>query len=515
MRSNALIGRVVGGAALLVLCAGASVASAQAIEVIAASQDHNTGPLSLVPGQGGARYSNFGRMTRTPTTNRWAVVTSTSVTPASQDQFFVVGNGAAVSVLAQEGVTAIRAGEFLNFSTTDLPVPRLNDAGQWATSVRLAPTSSNLSRVVRWNGTSFDFIAESQTPPVAGVPDYVFGWGVGLTNAGITQSGAVSFDASGFTPLFGTGQRAVVGANGATTFVRTLDTIPTGQAGGGTFPFTDLDVNSLSVSAAGDRWIVLGTLAGLTGNTRVAVVNNAVVAQTGSALAGSGFTSPVATISEGLMEPDGTWFLRGANADSIAWLLRDGVVIAASGQPITPGSSETWTTFIDVRGNNAGQFAIVGNTNNADTLRNSVIVLGGVPAPRVLVRESDGVDFTGDGTPDLFLGTLRERHVLLDDGFYYFAASLKLSATATTNVSGNRASLLRIATTTGPTCDTLDFNQDGDFPTPLDLEDFIAANAGSICSTCSTDLDFNNDGDFPTPLDIEAFISVNAGGPCL
>ena len=67
----------------------------------------------------------------------------------------------------------------------------------------------------------------------------------------------------------------------------------------------------------------------------------------------------------------------------------------------------------------------------------------------------------------------------------------------------------------GPTCDTLDYNQDGDFPTPLDLEDFIAANAGNICSTCSTDLDFNNDGDFPSPLDVEAFISVNSGGPCL
>ena len=66
-----------------------------------------------------------------------------------------------------------------------------------------------------------------------------------------------------------------------------------------------------------------------------------------------------------------------------------------------------------------------------------------------------------------------------------------------------------------PTCDGLDFNGDGDFPTPLDLEDFIAANAGNPCATCSTDLDFNNDGDFPTPLDIEAFISVNAGGPCL
>ena len=66
-----------------------------------------------------------------------------------------------------------------------------------------------------------------------------------------------------------------------------------------------------------------------------------------------------------------------------------------------------------------------------------------------------------------------------------------------------------------PTCDCIDFNLDGDFPTPLDLEDFINAVAGNLCSTCSTDLDFNNDGDFPTPLDIEAFISVSAGGACL
>ena len=64
-------------------------------------------------------------------------------------------------------------------------------------------------------------------------------------------------------------------------------------------------------------------------------------------------------------------------------------------------------------------------------------------------------------------------------------------------------------------CDGVDFNQDGDFPTPLDLEDFINAVAGNVCPTCSSDLDFNNDGDFPTPLDVEAFISVSAGGPCL
>ena len=75
--------------------------------------------------------------------------------------------------------------------------------------------------------------------------------------------------------------------------------------------------------------------------------------------------------------------------------------------------------------------------------------------------------------------------------------------------------IARFAPCPGPTCDSLDFNQDGDFPTPLDLEDFIRAVGGSFCSTCSTDLDFNNDGDFPTPVDVEAFISVSAGGPCV
>ena len=63
-------------------------------------------------------------------------------------------------------------------------------------------------------------------------------------------------------------------------------------------------------------------------------------------------------------------------------------------------------------------------------------------------------------------------------------------------------------------CDALDFNQDGDYPTPADVESFIAANAGQLCATCSPDLDFNNDGDFPTPQDIEDFARVAAGGPC-
>ena len=109
----------------------------------------------------------------------------------------------------------------------------------------------------------------------------------------------------------------------------------------------------------------------------------------------------------------------------------------------------------------------------------------------------------GAPAPSLFALTVTSDGVLHVGGQF-------ITAGGNTSVFAARARV-----TPCPICDSLDFNQDGDFPTPLDIEDFIAAVAGNLCTTCSTDLDFNNDGDFPTPLDIEAFISVNAGGPCL
>jgi hypothetical protein len=69
----------------------------------------------------------------------------------------------------------------------------------------------------------------------------------------------------------------------------------------------------------------------------------------------------------------------------------------------------------------------------------------------------------------------------------------------------------------GPTCDSIDYNNDGLFPDTLDIDDFIAVFQGSPCSNdpnCG-DLDFNNDGLFPDTLDLEALISVFQGGPCL
>jgi hypothetical protein len=70
----------------------------------------------------------------------------------------------------------------------------------------------------------------------------------------------------------------------------------------------------------------------------------------------------------------------------------------------------------------------------------------------------------------------------------------------------------------GPTCDSLDFNNDGVSPDTGDIDDFLSVFGGGPCSTDPTpgcnDLDFNNDGVAPDTTDIDSFLSVFGGGPC-
>jgi hypothetical protein len=65
------------------------------------------------------------------------------------------------------------------------------------------------------------------------------------------------------------------------------------------------------------------------------------------------------------------------------------------------------------------------------------------------------------------------------------------------------------------TCDSADFNCDGDSGTDADIEAFFACVAG-VCPQppCMNSADFNHDGDSGTDADIEAFFRVLAGGHC-
>lgn len=65
-----------------------------------------------------------------------------------------------------------------------------------------------------------------------------------------------------------------------------------------------------------------------------------------------------------------------------------------------------------------------------------------------------------------------------------------------------------------PTCDPIDFNNDGLFPDTADIDAFRDVMAGAACPACN-DIDFNNDGLFPDQEDLQAFLRVFSGGPCV
>jgi hypothetical protein len=70
----------------------------------------------------------------------------------------------------------------------------------------------------------------------------------------------------------------------------------------------------------------------------------------------------------------------------------------------------------------------------------------------------------------------------------------------------------------GPTCDSIDFNNDGSVFDPTDIDAFLSVFSEGPCvpetATCN-DIDFNNDGSLFDPQDIDAFLSVFSEGPCV
>ncbi len=69
----------------------------------------------------------------------------------------------------------------------------------------------------------------------------------------------------------------------------------------------------------------------------------------------------------------------------------------------------------------------------------------------------------------------------------------------------------------GPTCDTIDFNNDTSLFDPQDIDAFLSVYSEGPCipdtATCN-DIDFNNDGSVFDPCDIDSFLLQFSEGPC-
>jgi hypothetical protein len=418
--------------AALVLAAGSSVAFSQ-VEVVYAIESH--APVghvkSQVPGNPGLLFRNFPRPYRSPDGRRWVAVATVNGPNTAQDQVMLVGSGVTGVVPALENVTLDNDGTVFAFGVN--VAPRVQNNGQWIT------TANNGERIITGGLAGPVTVVSKGLSSMQAPTDVTFA-GTPFSSANLTAAGP-SFLATVASAPSGANKMGVIAA---TATVSLPIDVPTGQAGGSSYPMSEIDNNFFLTNAAGTRWMAQGKIANPdTGADKVLVVDGAVVIQEGSPLAG--FTSNVSTISEGFMESNGDWYCRGSNADGTGWLVKNGTAVATTGSPVIPGVTETWTSFMDVHGNGRGDYAIVGRTNNADPNKSDIVTVNG---RFVVARESDAVDLDGDGQrePNLFLHIAQNRIMFADDGYVYFASRLKASATGTTDVVAGTtsSSLLRV-----------------------------------------------------------------------
>ncbi len=69
----------------------------------------------------------------------------------------------------------------------------------------------------------------------------------------------------------------------------------------------------------------------------------------------------------------------------------------------------------------------------------------------------------------------------------------------------------------GGSCDSIDFNNDGSFFDPIDVDAFLSVYSEGPCvpsGAMCNDVDFNNDGQFFDPCDIDSFLLAFSEGPC-
>jgi len=458
-----------------------------------------TSPTSLVPPGNaltsitpGTRFASFDRPYRSPDGTRWAMVADTDQA-VTQDAIIVAGEGLSSSIKVQEGLPFPFTNPVELFGPFDRNLGVLDDGYMGFGTNTNGPIASDEYLLSFSPPAGIGLWWQEGLTQLPGVPTESFG--ATIDSVHCIQGGAVALRAAGTIGSAPDTQDDFL-ITVATTTARSGVTIPTGQAGGTSFPWEIFDANSFYSSSNGTIYIAKGDLAtGTTLADDVVVVNNQVRLQEGSIVPGSGFSSPILSSFAGeiAMTPIGDWFARGTNTDGQDWLVRNGTVVARTDAAVTPGSPElyddalTSATFFSMTGNNAGDWVIGGATNAVDANRNAVLVLNGV---KVVAREGDRVDLNNNGQSDddVFLSLFANDDLFLtEDRFLYFQSGLR-------NAAGTflGSAFLRIKVDPAPACGGNISGPSGNGAGQVNVDDLLAViNAWGPCAdpnNCPADI---------------------------
>lgn len=373
-------------------------------------------PTAAVPGFAGDQFSSFDRPYGSPNGN-WIMSADTDRATTNDEALLV------------NGAVALFEGDPATWTTGELvglldQKAAINDAGNFAFATNTDGATTGDEYVVQSIGGTLTAAAQegaaipTLTPALVGPGPFT--WGSTLESPVIATDNTVGFSSDSIGGTATTAENDIL-VLGTSLLGQEGVTVPTGQLGSEFWE--NFDLSDYFISADGTHWLAQGDLTGTTVSDDVLVVDGAVVLQEDVIIPGSSFTNPIdgLGIVGSFMDPAGNWFARGNNDTTEQdWVVRNGVVIAATGDPIYTGATEVWddTDFSDCFfmhvGNSLGDWVIGGVTDAASTA-NGVLVANGTFE---IAREGEPLDIDGNGMFDdnAYINTFGNDDAVLTDG---------------------------------------------------------------------------------------------------
>lgn len=407
---------------LLSMLAASLSAEGGVVKVIVTNiQSH---PTSLVPGVPGVRFRATSDAFQTPyaapNESRWIIKAFTNEL-STVNEVILSGAGATSTLVAKKGSPSPIPGTLIGALESSCAI---NDSGQFVYSTVLTGGGTDTDAVViRFDGLG-QSIALIENNPVFSLmdPGGTSGderYGGTFDSLGITSNGSISYRNDNIVNIGAAHRSALM--RGSTPLIQEAIAAP-----GGAIADSFVNTSTSHFKSSLTDWIVTADLDLGAGFNPGIVLNGAVVARLAQPF--PPFTSPVSDFF-GTDLVASNWFLRGRNGDGANWAARNGVIVAATGRTIFPGSDELWTTnFAFITGSATGGYVVCGSSSLADAARNQVVVINNSV---VGVRKGDPIDLDGNSLldDDCYIRVFNPNSAALTaNGVLYFTAGLRNAA---------------------------------------------------------------------------------------
>jgi hypothetical protein len=348
-----------------------------------------------------AEFRSLEVLSVSPDGAQW-IIKGRSLLPTDHDTLLILGAGTTPSMLAQEAqpVHDGAPGEVYDFFGSS--PPHFNEVGQFVYTARArGGDPATKQKGIFFDGADFHVVRRESDPaldlidlPPNPSGDELFGNSFGSFH--VLNDGTIGSHDQTIKNIHSSRRPAIFYDD--TMFAQVNVTAIEESLWDG------LNLQGFWTTPDGAHWIARGDDLEPEDVDDILVRDDEVVLREGTAIRGSGIVIGDEGITHTKLLPNGDWFSRGIDSVGGRWAVRNGTVVAATGDPITPGATEHWAdVFVSFTGNTAGDWVLAGRTDVGDPCIDDVVVLNGTT---VIAREGEPVDLDGNGVldDDAFIG---------------------------------------------------------------------------------------------------------------